>query len=70
MADQREQKNQQFSGELVKVVAFRLGGEEYGVDIAQVQEIIRLVEITDSGNQEHANRRDRDRQQAGGHRRR
>ncbi|HTU81861.1 MAG TPA: chemotaxis protein CheW [Candidatus Acidoferrales bacterium] len=46
MADQREQKNQQFSGELVKVVAFRLGGEEYGVDIAQVQEIIRLVEIT------------------------
>jgi purine-binding chemotaxis protein CheW len=46
MADIREQQNQQFSGEVVQVVSFRLGGEEYGVDIAQVQEIIRLVEIT------------------------
>ena len=39
-------KEQQFSGETVQVVSFRLGTEEYGVDIAQVQEIIRLVEIT------------------------
>jgi purine-binding chemotaxis protein CheW len=45
MADKQEKK-QQFSGEVVQVVSFRLGSEEYGVDIAQVQEIIRMVEIT------------------------
>jgi len=45
MADTREQ-TQQLSGEVVQVVSFRLGGEEYGVDIAQVQEIIRMVEVT------------------------
>jgi purine-binding chemotaxis protein CheW len=45
MADTREQ-TQQLSGEVVQVVSFRLGGEEYGVDISQVQEIIRMVEIT------------------------
>jgi purine-binding chemotaxis protein CheW len=37
---------EQLSGEFVKVVSFHLGSEEYGVDIAQVQEIIRMVEIT------------------------
>jgi purine-binding chemotaxis protein CheW len=46
MADGREEKKQQFSGEVVQVVSFRLGSEEYGVDISQVQEIIRMVEIT------------------------
>jgi purine-binding chemotaxis protein CheW len=45
MADTREQA-QQLSGDVVQVVSFRLGGEEYGVNIAQVQEIIRMVEIT------------------------
>jgi purine-binding chemotaxis protein CheW len=45
MADTREQ-SQQLSGEVVQLVSFRLGTEEYGVDISQVQEIIRLVEIT------------------------
>jgi purine-binding chemotaxis protein CheW len=30
----------------MQVVSFRVGNEEYGVDIAQVQEIIRMVEIT------------------------
>lgn len=45
MADTREQ-TQQLSGEVVQVVSFRLGGEEYGVDISQVQEIIRMVEVT------------------------
>jgi purine-binding chemotaxis protein CheW len=39
-------QNQQLSGEHVKVVCFELGKEEYGVDISQVQEIIRMVEIT------------------------
>ena len=34
------------SGELIQVVSFHLGNEEYGVDISQVQEIIRMVEIT------------------------
>ena len=30
----------------MQVVSFRLGSEEYGVDIAQVQEINRMVSIT------------------------
>ena len=46
MADVKEDKRQQLSGEVVQVVSFRLGTEEYGVDISQVQEIIRMVEIT------------------------
>jgi purine-binding chemotaxis protein CheW len=46
MADVKEEKKQQLSGEMIQVVSFRLGSEEYGVDIAQVQEIIRLVEVT------------------------
>lgn len=45
MADVKDLK-QQLSGELVQVVSFQLGTEEYGVDISQVQEIIRMVEIT------------------------
>jgi purine-binding chemotaxis protein CheW len=44
MADAREQT--QAPGEVVQIVSFHLGREEYGVDIAQVQEIIRLVDIT------------------------
>ena len=36
----------QLAGERIQVVSFRLGGEEYGVDISGVQEIIRMVEIT------------------------
>jgi purine-binding chemotaxis protein CheW len=34
------------STESTQVVSFRLGPEEYGVDIAQVQEINRMVSIT------------------------
>jgi purine-binding chemotaxis protein CheW len=33
-------------GEGIQVVSFQLGNEAYGVDISQVQEIIRLVAIT------------------------
>lgn len=33
-------------GALVQWVTFRLGEEEYAVDVAQVQEIVRLVSIT------------------------
>jgi purine-binding chemotaxis protein CheW len=36
----------QFSGRTLQVVSFALGSEEYGVDIAQVQEINRMVTIT------------------------
>jgi len=39
-------KEQQLSGATVQVVSFALGSEEYGVDIAQVQEINRMVAIT------------------------
>ena len=42
--DRKEQ--QQLSGEKIQVVSFHLGNEEYGVDISQVQEIIRMVDIT------------------------
>jgi purine-binding chemotaxis protein CheW len=46
MAHSTEDRKQQLSSEVVQVVSFRLGSEEYGVDISQVQEIIRMVEIT------------------------
>ena len=36
----------QLSGQTMQVVSFALGSEEYGVDIAQVQEINRMVSIT------------------------
>ncbi|GAC1410168.1 MAG: chemotaxis protein CheW [Candidatus Velthaea sp.] len=36
----------QLSGHTMQVVSFALGSEEYGVDIAQVQEINRMVTIT------------------------
>jgi purine-binding chemotaxis protein CheW len=32
--------------ETIQVVSFKLGSEEYGVDIAQVQEINRMVTVT------------------------
>src|SRR5579875_556294 len=37
---------QQLSGETVHLVCFRLGAEEYGLDIGQVQEINRMMPIT------------------------
>src|ERR1700761_3679400 len=46
MADVKVGNQQQLSGEVVQVVSFKLATEEYGVDISQVQEIIRMVEIT------------------------
>jgi CheW protein len=33
-------------GELLQMVVFQLGGEEFGVEIMKVQEIIRMPEIT------------------------
>jgi purine-binding chemotaxis protein CheW len=38
--------DQQLSGETAHLVCFRLGGEEYGVEIGQVQEINRMMPIT------------------------
>lgn len=34
------------TGELLQMVVFQLGGEEFGVEIMKVQEIIRMPEIT------------------------
>ncbi|TAM61572.1 chemotaxis protein CheW [bacterium] len=42
----QEKEAKQLSGEMIQVVSFSLGDEEYGVDIAQVQEINRMVQIT------------------------
>ncbi len=39
-------QNTESAGELLQLVAFQLGGEDFGVDIMQVQEIIRMPEIT------------------------
>src|SRR5579872_5310135 len=41
-----QKEKTQVPGAVVQIVSFRLGNEEYGVDISQVQEIIRMVEIT------------------------
>jgi purine-binding chemotaxis protein CheW len=46
MTSTDQYEKQQLSGERIQVVSFHLGSEEYGVDISQVQEIIRMVEIT------------------------
>ena len=37
----------------MQVVSFKLGSEEYGVDIAQVQEINRMVAVTHVPRAEH-----------------
>lgn len=45
----REQKEKRFAGksdELLQLVSFNIGSEEFGVDILKVQEINRMVEIT------------------------
>lgn len=46
MTSTEQREKVQLSGERIQVVSFHLGNEEYGVDISQVQEIIRMVEIT------------------------
>jgi purine-binding chemotaxis protein CheW len=38
--------NQKASDELLQLVSFEIGGEEFGVDILKVQEIIRTLEVT------------------------
>ena len=41
------------SGEVLQLVSFQLGPEEYAIDILGVQEIIRMVEITHVPNAPH-----------------
>ncbi len=41
------------TGEVLQLVSFQLGPEEYAIDILGVQEIIRLVEITHVPNAPH-----------------
>jgi len=41
------------SGEVLQLVSFQLGPEEYAIDILGVQEIIRVVEITRVPNAPH-----------------
>ena len=44
MAAQEEQKND--TNELLQLVSFKIGEEEFGVDILKVQEINRMMQIT------------------------
>jgi purine-binding chemotaxis protein CheW len=46
MADNVTDKHAATSDELLQLVSFNIGGEEFGVDILQVQEIIRMLEVT------------------------
>ena len=39
--------------ELIQLVSFELGGEEYGVEVLKVREIIRLMNITKMPNTPH-----------------
>ena len=41
------------SGDVLQLVSFRIGPEEYAIDILGVQEIIRMVEITHVPNAPH-----------------
>lgn len=45
-----EQKNIHEATELLQLVSFNIGEEEFGIDILKVQEIIRTMEITKMPN--------------------
>ena len=46
MEDMKGQGHDEHDGDLIQLVTFRIGEEEFGVDILAVQEIIRLMQIT------------------------
>ncbi len=46
IADTNKSHTDTFTDELLQLVSFTIGSEEYGVDILKVQEINRMVEIT------------------------
>ena len=41
-----EMGTRRFTGESQQIVSFSMGDEEYGVDISQIQEIVRMREVT------------------------
>jgi purine-binding chemotaxis protein CheW len=41
---------QEATGELLQLVSFTIGGEEYGIDILKVQEINRMLKVTQVPN--------------------
>jgi purine-binding chemotaxis protein CheW len=46
MAEAQIEKHAGAGDELLQLVSFNIGDEEFGVDILQVQEIIRMLEVT------------------------
>ena len=44
--EMKGQGHDEHDGDLIQLVTFRIGEEEFGVDILAVQEIIRLMQIT------------------------
>lgn len=49
----KQEKGSESVEELIQLVSFRIGDEEFGVDIIKVQEIIRMAEITRVPNTPH-----------------
>ncbi len=45
--------NQKDLNELLQLVSFKIGGEEFGIDILKVQEINRMMQITKVPNAPH-----------------
>ena len=41
------------TGDILQLVSFKLGSEEFGVEILSVQEIIRIIDITEVPNAPH-----------------
>ncbi len=48
-----ETKNINEANEILQLVSFKIGNEEFGVDILKVQEINKMVEITKMPNSPH-----------------
>ena len=46
MDDVKGREHDEHDGDLIQLVTFHIGEEEFGVDILAVQEIIRLMQIT------------------------
>ncbi|MCS7053245.1 MAG: chemotaxis protein CheW [Ignavibacterium sp.] len=42
----KQEKKQMDSDEILQLVSFNIGNEEFGIDILKVEEIIRLISIT------------------------
>ncbi len=46
----KDENNQKENQQLLQLVSFKIGNEEFGIDILKVQEIIRLMTITEVPN--------------------